>query len=252
MARLDLSSANRRQQDGVDLDQVVILRFRSQDAAKARARSVRAEVKRLNDLIAVRDAQIREMDHRIKNHLQLLASVARQDGRDPGRSGREVAETVARRVSAIATVHDAFHAKGEHGPIPAKALLASLCAPFEGQRHSITVSCDPEVDIAAAQLGPLGMIITEAVSNSLKHAFADRDGSISIELTRVGENLSLEISDDGVGFPPARSEGRVSGLRLLAILSQQLGGRHSLGVSRSGGALLSVTFPGRAPATRAA
>ena len=98
-----------------------------------------------------------------------------------------------------------------------------------------------DVDDASA----CGQIVCEAISNSLKHAFADgRPGNIEVSLRRRGEQeLNLRISDDGKGFAGALDPRSVNtlGMRLIHALAMQLGGEAK--VDGTGGTRVDISFP---------
>lgn len=190
-----------------------------------------------------RDAVIREMDHRIKNHLQLLAAYARTASKRRGLTVGELAEDMAEKLDAIAGAHDALHRAGGRGFGLARPFLETLVAAFAGSRHIIHVDCDPALQAPAAELAPIGMIVSEAVSNALKHAFpAGRDGRIWIRLEQGADRMTLTIRDDGIGMADLPGE-RISGRGLIDMLAQQLGGHARLGSAPFGGALVSVVYP---------
>lgn len=190
-----------------------------------------------------RDTVIREMDHRIKNHLQLLAAYARMASKRRGLTVGELAEDLADKLAAIAGAHDALHhAAGQEGGL-VRPFLETLIAAFAPSHHRIQVECDPALQLPAAELAPIGMIVSEAVSNALKHAFpAGRDGHIWVRLAEEADRLKLTVRDDGIGTSDLSVE-RTSGRGLIDALAQQLGGYARLGSAPFGGALVSVVYP---------
>jgi len=186
---------------------------------------------------------IREMDHRIKNHLQLLAAYARTASTRRGLTVGELAEDMADKLSAIAGAHDALHRAGGAGFGLARPFLETLVAALAGSRHITHVDCDPALQLRAVELAPIGMIVSEAVTNALKHAFpGDRDGHIWVRLAQDADRLKLTIRDDGIGMPDLAGE-RISGRGLIDTLARQLGGYARLGSAPFGGALVSVVYP---------
>ena len=140
-----------------------------------------------------RDSVIREMDHRIKNHLKLLAAYARMASQRRGLTVGELAEDMADKLSAIASAHDALHRAAGSGFGLARPFLETLVAAFAGSRHRIHVDCDAALQLPAAELAPLGMIVSEAIANALKHAFpAGRDGRIWVRLAQQGRPREVD------------------------------------------------------------
>lgn len=190
-----------------------------------------------------RDAVIREMDDRIRSHLQLLASYARTESKRRDLTAGELAEDMAQKLDAIAVAHDALHRAGGPGFGLARPFLETLAAAVAGPRHIVHVDCDPTLQTPAAELAPVGMIVSEAVSNALKHAFpAGRDGQIWIRLEQGLDRMTLTIRDNGVGMVDLAGE-QIGGRGLIDMLARKLGGYARLGSAPFGGALVSVVYP---------
>lgn len=190
-----------------------------------------------------RDTLLGEMDHRIKNHLQLLASYARMASRRRGLTVGELAEDLADKLCAIAGVHDALHRAGGQGFGMARPFLQTLAAAFAGSVHRIHIDCDPALQLPAAELAPVGMIVSEAISNALKHAFPEgREGDVWVRLAQGRDRMTLTIRDNGVGMAEALDHPR-GGRALIAALARQLGGHARMGSAPSGGGSVAVVFP---------
>jgi DNA-binding response OmpR family regulator len=136
-----------------------------------------------------------------------------------------------------------MRAAGGGGPGLAGPFLETLAADFAPTRHRIHVTCDPALQLRAAELAPVGMIVREAISNALKHAFPDgRDGDVWVRLAEAGERVTLVIRDNGAGMSDSDSE-RHAAHGLIEALARQLGGYARLGSANFGGAEVSVVFP---------
>jgi two-component sensor histidine kinase len=195
------------------------------------------------DHAAIADFYVWEAEHRIKNHLQLLSSYARRMGARPGITLDVFARDLAGKLAAIASAHDALQAAGSAEGVPAASFLQTLCKPYQDGAHAIEVICAPDLELAPAQLGAVGMIVSEAIANALKHAFGDGEaGAIGVSLRRRGEDLELKIGDNGQGFPAQRGERR-GGLELILALTRRLRGALHIDTGSSGGAELRVVFP---------
>jgi two-component sensor histidine kinase len=189
-----------------------------------------------------RDTLIGEMDHRIKNHLQLLASYARNASKRRGLTAGELAEDLADKLCAIAGAHDALHQAGGRGFGLALPFLQTLAVPFLGSAHRTHILCDPALQLPAAELAPVGMIVNEAISNAFKHAFPQgREGDVWVRLWEERDRLHLVVRDNGIGMPDLPTDRR-SGRGLIETLARQLGGYARLGSTPFGGAEVSVVF----------
>lgn len=192
-------------------------------------------------------ALIQEMDHRIKNHLQLLASYARLASQRRGLTACELAADLADKLSAIAGAHDALHRSAGLRAAPALPFLRTLIAAFPPAPHPILVTCDAELMLPADELAPVGMIVTEAVANALKHAFpGDMAGCVQVSLVENAQGLELTVRDNGVGLVELEGA-RISGQRLIEALGRRLGGRSWTRNLPGGGAEVGLVCPRRPP-----
>lgn len=191
-----------------------------------------------------RDTVLLEMDHRIKNHLQLLAAYAKSASKRRGLTVGELADDLADKLTAIAGAHDIlYRARAEDDLDAACLFLETLVGAFAGAAPQIHIDCDPALRLRADELAPIGMIVSEAISNALKYAFPDgREGHIWLRLARDDDRLVLTIRDNGVGMPDLPPN-RLSGCGLIETLARQLGGYARIGSAPFGGAMVSVVCP---------
>jgi two-component sensor histidine kinase len=200
-------------------------------------------------LVHQKDVLLREINHRIKNNLQVIASLINlQTERAQLPETRRELATIARRVRALNVVHEQLHPALTDGAIDLASYLEKLCATLpavhghadQGVRilprlQSMMVKGDTAV--------PVGLIVSEALTNSLKHAFPHGEGgTVKITLERHGSDRAvLELSDDGVGFPEEDDLDKGVGLNLIEALAGQMGGE--LSWCRKGGTTLRLSFP---------
>lgn len=198
--------------------------------------------------ICARDAMIEEMDHRVKNHLQLIASYARNLARDPGETAAHVASEIAVRLGMVAAIHDALHlTRGKEG-VAAPIFLSQVCRSLADGEHQIKVVCDQDLVLDADELAPVGMILVEAVCNCLKHGFPPgQSGIVVVSFRRRDTCRILEISDDGVGLSPAVTVGQGSGLRLINTFARRLHATLALTDNLGHGTLLRLSLPPSEP-----
>jgi anti-sigma regulatory factor (Ser/Thr protein kinase) len=129
------------------------------------------------------------------------------------------------RVNAIATVHRRLFQSDDVERFDVSAFVRDLVADVIGSsgRDDIEFSLDLErVDVAAAKAAPLALVISELLSNCMRHAFPDgRPGRIFVGIRRTDGDFRIEITDDGVGVSStAKSSG--FGLTIVQLLCQQL------------------------------
>jgi two-component sensor histidine kinase len=202
-----------------------------------------------------------EVHHRVKNNLQIIASLLNlQASRIRVPEARAEFQAARDRVRALATLHRHLYSEGDLHTINMRSFLMELCGQLfqaigETEGHRIGLSIEaPELRMSSDQAVPLALIVTEAVTNSVKYAFpGGRHGHISVRLTEHDDVLDLEIKDDGVGIPAGKTETETGtrdgiGLQLIRGFSRQLGA--SLEVEEGQGTRYAVRLPLR-PSARA-
>jgi two-component sensor histidine kinase len=167
----------------------------------------REETRQKDDLLREKAILLQEVQHRVANSLQIIASLLMQSARmvqsDEARGHLHDAHY---RVMSIAAVQR--HLATSHlGDVPLRAYFSQLCESlsasmiYDPERLSIVVTVDHSVVKANVSVS-LGLIITELVINALKHAFpGNRHGKIAVDYRSDGPNWSLSVSDDGIGMP---------------------------------------------------
>jgi len=167
-------------------------------------------------------ALLHEVDHRVKNNLQLIASLIQLQARRTEDEGqRQALKTVLERVNAVTTVHRRLF-RGDVQRFDAadflRDLVGDVAAAAGRDDIEIALTLQP-VQIPAASAAPFALIANELIANALKHAFPARRGRISITLAQEGDACVLTLADDGIGLNDAAPR---FGLTLVRLLCQQL------------------------------
>jgi PAS domain S-box-containing protein len=206
--------------------------------------------------LAEKETLLQEVHHRVKNNLQVVASLINLQSRQVSdASARDVLEATKQRVQAIALLHEGLYRSADLASVELGPYLRCLAGDL------LRANADPTRDIAvvceAAGLCtnmdsavPLGLIVNELVSNALKHAFRGRSsGKITVQLERQRELAQLRVSDNGAGLPADFSFDRADslGLRLVTNLARQLEGE--LTQTSHGGVTWLLRFPLKAGVT---
>ena len=217
------------------------------DALRVLARQAVMQIE-LRHALAEGEILRREVDHRVRNSLQLLASLTAIEGRRAeGEEARRVLETMRQRIGTIAGLHGRLHAQDAAGDVDVAAFLTGLLEAFEGLNPpGITVEARIDaISLPARQAASLGLLLNEFYTNSIKHAFADRGhGQISVRVTRMApDRAMLGYRDDGAGVADGDAAG-VEGLgsRVIDALASQLGGRLTRDAQPGQGLSLTVEF----------
>ncbi len=184
------------------------------------------------------DLAMQEIHHRVKNNLQIVASLLNlQASRIRLPEARAEFQSARDRVRALATVHRHLYAHGALHTINMRTFLLELCGQLfqamgEAVNGRLMLDVDaPELEMSSDQAVPLSLIVTEAVTNAIKYAYpAGRRGVISVRLRRAADGVELEIKDDGIGIPAGRAETSTGtrdgiGIQLINGFARQLGAK---------------------------
>jgi two-component sensor histidine kinase len=195
------------------------------------------DVRRLDRLLLSKDAAIREVHHRVKNNLQTISSLlSLQARRVRSGAGRQALREAERRVRSIALVHEIL-SRDPGDQVPFAQIVASLVemavdSIVSSQKVEITVSGDPG-DVSAALATPLAVTVAELLQNAVEHAFAPiettddapaaiidgaaAEGSVVVRLAHQGEELVVEVRDNGRGLPAGFDIGETTTLGLSIV-----------------------------------
>ena len=193
-----------------------------------------------------RDLLFQELNHRIKNNLQIVrAFLVLQSGRVIDAGAKDALSAASQRIAAVGELHAMLYRGGAIGTLDLGAYLHELCASLadamieEGERVAIETRCAPvRADMDRAVL--VGLIASELITNSLKYAYPPpRSGRVLVTLERApGDRAVLTVHDAGVGFGEAPAEG--FGLRIVSMLIRQLDA--TLSLHGQGGVTATVEF----------
>ena len=186
---------------------------------------------RTNELVEQKEMLLSEMQHRIVNSLQIIASILMLKARAvTSEETRQHLQDAHRRVMSVAAVQQHLHSSGRADMIQIAPYLTKLCMSLadsmigENRLATIAVVAD-ECAILSADAVSLGLIVTELVINAMKYAFPDtgKAGTVKVQYEVNGADWKLSVSDDGIGRteggPPAKGG---LGTSLVKALAHQL------------------------------
>lgn len=170
-------------------------------------------------------ALLHEVDHRVKNNLQLISSLLLlQTRRTPDEAVRTALRAMLERVGAVATVHRRLFQSDDIERFDVADFLRDLTGDLAAaaRRDDIQIRLDLEhVAVPAAQAAPFALVANELIGNALKHAFPDgRPGVVKVSIVRTPGAFDMIVEDDGVGLAAAGPPG--FGATIVQLLSQQL------------------------------
>jgi PAS domain S-box-containing protein len=211
---------------------------------------LRAGEERLKAALHEKEVLLKEIHHRVKNNLQIIASLLSLQSdqlKDP--DDLVLFEDTQHRVKSMALIHESLYRTGDLARFNFARYIDGLCTDLlqsygNGASHiRLQTELDElifDVDTAV----PCGLILNELLTNALKYAFPNgHPGDITIGLRADTGQVTLSVRDTGIGLPTDLDFRHTEslGLQLVTMLTEQLGGTITL--SRNCGTAFAVTFP---------
>jgi len=185
----------------------------------------------LRSLVGQKEALLKEVHHRVKNNLQIVANLITMRSSSAPAEARQVLLETAERVQSISAVHEALYDRVNEGGVGLLDRVESIGRRLLETygvtgRVSLSVTGD-DVRLPLNSGVPVALLATELLSNALKHAFpADRHGKVQVRVAQIeGGGFSLSVTDDGVGTSTTANGRRGSGLHIAQALARQLDGK---------------------------
>lgn len=203
----------------------------------------------LIQLVTEKEWLLREVHHRVKNNLQIVISLLNSQS---AYLKEEVAVNAImesrHRIQAMSMLHQRIYQAEDLTSIGMSSyiheLISYLNSSFNTGRRIIFNIHVEQIELDLSQAVPIGLILNEAITNSLKYAFpGGREGQVRVSFTKAGDdNLLLSIADDGVGLPVEFDVDAVEtfGFRLMKGLAEDLDG--SFKVDSGRGVTLQMLF----------
>ena len=211
----------------------------------------RAVEKQVQELLREKDMLLAEMQHRVANSLQIIASILLMKARTvQSEETRLQLEDAHKRVLSVAAVQQHLRVTGRGAPIDIASYLTKLCETLAqsmiGDSRPITLKVEADSGtIVSHQAVSLGLIVTELVMNSLKHAFPNekKDAAIGVSYKASDADWKLMVSDNGGGKPELSASDKKGGLgtSLVGSLAKQLDAR-VVTESNSNGTTVTIAY----------
>lgn len=189
--------------------------------------AVRVRTGELEAALETQTALLHEVDHRVKNNLQMISSLILMQSRTiSDKAAKNSLATMLERIEALSTVHRRLYQSKDVSKFDvsdfARDLVSDLLAASGRSQISSKLDLEPIV-VPADKATPVALIVNELVTNALKHAFRDETtlGSIGVKMSQPDGHLIIEVSDDGVGMDGNAGDGSF-GMRLIRQLGRQL------------------------------
>lgn len=217
-----------------------------------RTEELQASNRNLQKALAERNVLLREVYHRVKNNLQVIDSIIAIQAAGLGATPpEEVLNDLRNRVHTLGLVHQQLMASDDLETFDVAPFLTELGANLSfstaGERTGIAIAVESDRLIVGLDFAiPLGLLVTELVSNAVKHAFSDESGrAVRVRLERRPDDaLLLSVADNGRGHTGGQGTmpgGGGFGLGIVEALVIQLDGK--MDTSSAGGTLVRICIP---------
>jgi two-component sensor histidine kinase len=196
------------------------------------------DLRRRDRMLMSKDATIREIHHRVKNNLQTIAALLRLQGRRlDSPEARQAMRESERRIRSIAIVHETLSREARES-VEFSDIMKPLLRVVEETTTPDDLAVQFEVEGDAGALPgevatSLAVVLNELMQNAVDHAFpeddaqADSERTVTVRLARTGQQVIVEVTDNGVGLPGEFSLDAAKSLGLSivqALVTGELGG----------------------------
>ena len=173
---------------------------------------------------------LKEVHHRVKNNLNVIASIiGLQENRLEGKEKEELLKSKS-RIESIALVHEMLYRHENFESIDFKSYmhrLSDLILGMYASNKNISIHIESDIkDMPLNVMVQLGIMVNELLTNSIKYAFEKKEGEITIELKKDEEEYIFTYSDNGIGSesPEALLKSKSLGIKLIYLTAKQLKG----------------------------
>ncbi len=176
---------------------------------------------------------LREIHHRVKNNMQIISTLLTlQSAQIDDQKLIDLYQESQNRIQAMSLIHEKLYQSRDISKINLKDYVQSMVSDllYSYEKDSQVIESNLDIDNALMSIDtavPCGLIINELISNSLKYAFPDRNGTINVYFHRINDSdYCLSISDDGIGLPEDLDVEKTDslGLQIVNNLINQLDG----------------------------
>lgn len=186
--------------------------------------SGRHESGELGQQLREKDTLLRELQHRVKNNLQMITALIRMEARNlPDDAAGDRFDRLAGRVGALALLYGALSSENTTEAVDLGVYLSQIASAVMQAHASEGIRLDMKVDAWPVSINvamPAGLVVNELLTNSLKHAFVGRDGGTITLHSLVDEaGCRVTIADDGIGLPEGGTWPQHGKLGMLIVQS---------------------------------
>ncbi|MBP1680324.1 MAG: two-component system sensor histidine kinase [Proteobacteria bacterium] len=187
---------------------------------------VKEKTKNLNVALEEKELLLKELNHRVKNNMQMIVSLVRlQKDEISDETLQDILQTVHNRINAMSHLHELLYKQETILHVNAYDYFSLLMEEFEdSSEKDIAIHFDIKTDLKIDQAMYCGLILNELVTNAFKYAFPNGTGNIHILLDKMGTHYRLRVYDDGVGYNEEKISNSLGLVLVKTLALQQLRG----------------------------
>lgn len=167
----------------------------------------RAQLEQYESRIREHDAMMRELQHRVKNNLQLITALIRLEARSAVEGETVALERLAGRIDALTVLYRMLSVEGAEADVDLGQYLADIAAAAMAASAADHIACEVQTVYCPTSVNvamPVGLLVNEMLTNALKYAFVGRSAGVVRVICKLdGERVAVVVSDDGVGMGEA-------------------------------------------------
>ena len=207
----------------------------------------KAEREALKEQIREKDTLLKEIQHRVKNNLQMITALIRLEARNArGDTAAAPFDRLAGRIEALQFLYESLSADAKADEIDLGVYLSQIASGVMRSHAGEGIRLDLKVDAYPVSVNvamPTGLVVNELLTNSLKHAFAGREGgTITLHSTADNKGCRVIVADDGVGLPPGMEWPKPGKLGTLVVKSLRENAKAGMTVKSTPGKGMRVTI----------
>ncbi|KAA3452284.1 histidine kinase [Mesorhizobium sp. SARCC-RB16n] len=182
------------------------------------------DARSIEERVREKDTLLRELQHRVKNNLQMITALIRLETRNATEPDRKRFERLAGRVDALAILYQTLSGEEHKEEVDLGVYLSQIASAVMASHAVEGIRLDMKVDTYPVSVNvamPAGLVVNELLTNALKHAFRGRDsGTITLHSVVNGDGCRVVVADDGIGLPEGESWPKQG--KLGALIAQSL------------------------------
>lgn len=200
----------------------------------------------VEERVREKDTLLRELQHRVKNNLQMITALIRLETRNATEPDQKRFERLAGRVDALAILYQTLSGDDHKDEVDLGVYLSQIASAVMNSHAVEGIRLDMKVDTYPVSINvamPTGLVVNELLTNALKHAFRGREGgTITLHSTVAGDGCRIIVADDGIGLPEGETWPKRGKLGALIAHSLTENAKAEFDVSSSAGDGTKVTI----------